>query len=340
MGNHTTVLHGIGGKKMKLSHLYNLDSMKSLEAQSKDTMFKDSAGGIVLARNLEVIDPRIFEQQYPGLSFINSGISVDNTGGYGNSITKIKLSGMGDFTYAGDKSGNKGKISLQAEDDTIPVFQLESFSEWDDTEIQQASMQNINLVQKYISVTNERYNHKLDEIGYTGHKYNDGTQKSEGLLNSSLFASSTASAAIGTLTGPQMYDEIASLITDQWNGVSNVDAYKANKVSMPTSVFNVLSQTILNSAGSHESVLTALKSNFPTVTFEATSKAEASNLGGTSVTVAWSTNPDAMIMRVPQPLTIGKIIDKGSFAFQQDSKARVGGLDVAESLAGRRLTGL
>ena len=73
---------------------------------------------------------------------------------------------------------------------------------------------------------------------------------------------------------------------------------------------------------------------------EATSKAESANLGGTSATVAWSTNPDAMLMRIPQQLTIGEIVNKGSFAFQQDAKARIGGLDVAENLAGRILTGL
>ena len=47
-----------------------------------------------------------------------------------------------------------------------------------------------------------------------------------------------------------------------------------------------------------------------------------------------------MIMRIPQPLTIGEIIKVGSFDFHVDSKYRIAGLDVLENTAGRLLTGL
>lgn len=325
--------------KILLSQLVNMDAMARLEASKDDTQFKDSEGGLVLARNLEVIDPRIFEQKFPGLTFMGSGVGVDNTGGYGKSITKIKLGEQGDFTYSGDKSSNKGKITLGAQDDTIQVFQIEGFSDWDDTEIKQAEMENINLVQRFIQAHNKRYNHKLDEIGYVGHTYNlDGSAKTEGLLNYSGFTTGAAAGAVTTLTAQQQYDAIAGLITDQWNSVFNVPEYMANKLTMPVRVMNTISRTILNTANGSSTVMAALKSNFPGVDFQSTNKAES--VAGTSRTVAWSNNQDAMIFRVPQPLEIGEIVKQGSFAFHVDSKARIAGLDVAEDDAGRILTGL
>ena len=47
--------------KNLLGYLYNLDSFEDLTKSHEAKGFKDSAGGIVLARNLEYIDPEIFE---------------------------------------------------------------------------------------------------------------------------------------------------------------------------------------------------------------------------------------------------------------------------------------
>ena len=47
-----------------------------------------------------------------------------------------------------------------------------------------------------------------------------------------------------------------------------------------------------------------------------------------------------MVVRIPQPLVIGRTVPDGSFGYRADAKYRIGGLDVAENKAARHLIGL
>ncbi len=317
---------------MKLGQIYNLDSLKKLEAQSTLAMFKDSDAGVILARSLTHVDPKVFEKKYPELVFMNSGITIDNSGGYVQRIQSRRIEDLGGFANAGDAADNKGKISLKGDQSAIKVIEREAHSKWTDTQIKQAELENRNLVTDYIQAHNKIYMRELDQAGYTGVGGNLG------LLNYTGFTSGAASGAIGTLTPQQMYDEIAGLLTDQWNGVANTVEYKANRVDMPVSVLNVLNVTILNTASGSSSVLKGLQDNFPGVEFRGTERAE--DVGGNSVTVAYSNNEESMIFRLPLALTVGEIIKTGSFDFQVDSKYRVAGVDFLEDTSGRILTGL
>ena len=138
-------------------------------------------------------------------------------------------------------------------------------------------------------------------------------------------------------TGQALYDEIAELLIGQWAGVLNVDSYKADRVVMPATVYNICSVKILNSAGSEMTVLRALQSNFPTVTFGLTTKAE--DVGGDSVTVAFSSNRRALQFRLPVPLNISSVDQRG-FKYYVESYFGVAGLDVIEDGAAQILTGL
>jgi len=317
---------------MKIGQLYDLDSFKSFVDSASAGGFKDSASGVILARNLTMVNPKVFEKKYPELSFVNSGISVDNTGGYARRIQSLRLIEQGDFADSSDLNSGKGRISLAAEDTFIKVFAKEAHSVWTDDEIKEANLQNINLVQRYIATHNKIYNQKIDEIGYLGHN------GQKGLLNYTGFTVTTASDKVENLDPQQMYDEIATLITEQRNGVNNTPEYVCNKVVMPTRVLNTLQVTMLNTANGSSTVLKALRDNFPDVNFVASFRAE--DVDGVSRVVAYSTSEDSMLMRIPIRLTIGEIIKQTSFAYRVDSKFRIAGLDVLEDLSGRILTGL
>jgi hypothetical protein len=317
---------------MTIGQLYDLDKFKSFKDSATSSEFKDSESGVILARNLTAVNPKIFEKKYPELSFVNSGITVDNTGGYARRIQSLRLEDSGEFTDASDLSSGKGRIALTAEDTFIKVFPKEAHSIWSDDEIKEASMQNINLVQRYVATHNKAYNQKVDEIGYLGHN------GQEGLLNYSGYATTAASGAIESLTAQAMYDEVATLITEQRNGVNNTPEYSCNKVVMPIRVMNRLQVEMLNTAGSTSSVLKALQDNFPDISFVVTFRAE--NVGGTSKVVAYSTNEDSAVMRIPVRLTVGEIVKQTSFNYRIDSKFRIAGLDVLEDSSGRVLTGL
>lgn len=322
---------------MKIGNLYNLQSVEAFVKSHERPGFQDSQAGVVLARNLTAVDPKIYEKKYPELALMASGITVDNSGGYALRIQSLRVLDKGDFTVNKDADDNKGKISLTAEDSTLKVFPYAGHSTWTDDEVKEADLQGINLPSQFLSAHNKRYARKLDEIGLIG------LPGSTGLLNSTAFTADSAADNIEDLTAQQAYDEIADLIVAQWNGVNNTPEYKADKVMMPVRVYNVLTTKMLNTAAGSATVLTALKANFPGVTFIATFRADTIANGGslaTSNVVAFNGNDEAMKLRVPVPLTIGEIVKPSSFEFRVDSKFRIAGLDVLEATAGRRLTGL
>ena len=293
--------------------------------------FTDSAG-ILLARSLTSVDPKVFNRLYPENSFLNAGFDIDNTGGYANSIQKRRLGSQGDFVDASDLGTSKGLISLNGDEDAIKVYAKYAHIKYTQTEIEQAKIEQYNIVEKLFGAGNARYQMKVDEIIATG---NTG---GEGLLNYSGFTSTAASVTAATATGEELYEEIADLITDQWNGVNNTNEYKANRCMLPLDVYNIAStKTYLPNAGTQK-VLSALQEAFPSVTFGFSWRAK--DVGGSSVTAVYSTFREGMNVRIPIPLTIGKTVDDGSFGYKADMMFRIAGLDVAENSAGRLLTGL
>jgi len=248
----------------RVKSLYGVQSFDAATAYAKKN-FKD-AGGIILARNLEHVSAEIFTQEFAGLTFLQQGIAVNNEGGYATSIRKLKLRTEGGFRESGSNTNTSGKITLSGEDDSIPVFTMEGESDWSEIELKQAELENINLPSRFFEGHAELYNRKIDDLGFLGQVRTDGSQKTTGLLNYGFTTISSADTAVVS-TGQELYDEIAELLIGQWAGVLNVDTYKADRVVMPASVYNICSTKILNSAGSEMSVLRALQSNFPTVTF-------------------------------------------------------------------------
>ena len=264
---------------------------------------------------------------------MNSGVQVSNIGGYANVIQSLRLIEEGGFTNSNDSSGNKGIISLHAEDTTIKVMEREASAKWTDTNVKQADLEGYSLVSRYVQTKNKIYLREVDEIGLTG-----GDVNATGLLSDAAFPATAAAGAVASLTPQAAYDEIATLINTQHDLVSNTPEYMATSVTMPTRVMSHLQRTMMDTASGVGSTLEALKTNFPDISFVSTFRAES--VGGTSRTVAHSTSDESMIMRIPQALTIGEIIKVGSFDFHMDSKYRIAGLDVLEGTAGAILTGL
>ena len=321
----------------RVKSLYGVQSFDAAANYAKKN-FKD-AGGIILARNLEHVSAEIFTQEFAGLTFLQQGIEVNNEGGYSTSIRKLKLRTEGGFRESGSGTNTTGKITLSGEDDSIPVFTMEGESDWSEIELKQAELENINLPSRFFEGHAELYNRKIDDIGYLGQVRTDGSQKTTGLLNYG-FADDAAVKTAAASTGAELYEEIAQLITSQWAGVLNVDTYMADRVTMPASVYNTASVKILNSSGSEMSVLRALAANFPTVTFGLTTKAEAAvGSPASSVTVAFSSNRRAVQFRLPVPLNVSSVHQRG-FKYYVESYFGLAGLDVIEDDAAQILTGL
>ncbi len=313
---------------------FNLQSFEDRAAEAKQ--FTD-AGGVILARNLEHISPEIFTQEYPGMMFLTRGIEVNNEGGYADAVKKIKLQIDGDFASSGNKTNGTGKITLSGQDDVITTFTIEGNSDWSEVELKKAEMGNVNLPSRFMDAHFERYNQTLDNLGYKGRYNSAGALITPGLLTYTGFDSDNAAAAASTLTGVELYQEIADLINRQWANVFNSETYKATNVDMPIGVYNQAMTQILNSAGSEMSVLKALQVNFPTINFGATF--QAGDAGAGSVTVAYTTNRRALQFRVPVPLQLSSVDQRG-FKYYIESFASLAGLDVIEDGAAAYLKGL
>lgn len=309
----------------KLYDLHSFDTAKNYFAT------QDSAGGTILARNLEHISSEIFKQRIAGLTFLTgTGIVINNEGGYADAIKKLKETIQGDFADAGQMTDSQGKISLGVEDDTIPVYYKEAMSSWSDLELQKASLQNRNLPAAMIAAHDEKYKQTIDRLGYLG----NGT-KTEGLLNFSGFASGSASGAFSTLTGQQMFDEVAELITDQRSAVFNDEVFSCDRAVVHQDTYNLMSKTYLNTAGGLTTVREALERTM-NISFVITNKAEISSV---KRIVVYSSQRQAMQMRIPVPLKLYNQFTQGS-KHSIESMFGVAGLDIIENASGRILTGV
>lgn len=317
---------------MKISQLYDKEAFKAFKDSGNAQGFQDSDTGVVLARQLTYVNPKLYEKKYPTLAFTSTGIQADNSGGYAKQIQSLRVIEQGGFKDAGDLSDDGGKISLTAEDSTIKVIARNAESVWTEDQVKEAQLQNINLPARFLTAHNKVYQQEIDQLGLVG-----GIGGKKGILNYAGFTSSAASGVISGLNAQQMYDEIVGLVTDQHNAVNNTAEYKADTVITSTKVINTLSRTILNTAAGSDSVMNAIMKNM-NVKFVGSFRAEAVD-GGGSVTAAISTNPDAMVMRIPLRLTVSKI-NQIVWDYFVKSKYRIAGMDFLENTAGRLLTGL
>lgn len=328
----------MANRKLILAERVKTFDVQSFADRAADAkQFKD-AGGVILARNLEHVSAEIFTQDYPGLMFLNRGITVNNEGGYADAIKKLKLQVSGAFKDSGTNTNGTGKITLSGQDDVITTFTKEANSDWSEIELKKAEMQGINLPSRFLEAHFEVYNRELDGLGYLGRSNSAGTLVTPGLLNYTGFDSVNAGGFASTLTGVELYDALAGLITRQWNNVFSSESYKADTVDMPIGVYNQASTQITNSAGSEMSVLKALQANFPTVTFGATFQAGTAGTAG-SVTVAYTTNRRALQFRVPVPLQLSSVHQRGH-KYYMESYASLAGLDIIEDGAAAYLKGL
>jgi hypothetical protein len=318
---------------MKLGQLYNLKRMSEVrdKAPGRPANFLDADPGLLIASSLRHIDPKMFEKKYPELAFVNSGITIDNSGGYAEFIMSRRKDIAGGFRNALDDSANKGKITLKSDSSQIRVIERQAFSEWSDTQIKQAQLEGINLPNDHIAAHNQVYLKEVDEFGYVG----NAEAVTEGLLNYSGFVTKTETTAPESMTGEQLYEMFSNFITSQWTSVNNIPEYRVNRVDMPISVANHLRSKYYIIENMRVNVLKALQNDFSEITFSTTFRAE--NVEGARVIVAYANNEQAMVFRIPVPLTIGDLINQGSFTYKFDSKYRMAGLDVLVNEAGNLL---
>lgn len=312
-------------EKAKL--LFNLASFNNTRNQR---VAIGDAAGVVLSRTLTYVDPTIFIQAFPELSLLNTKITIDNSGGYANTIQSLKITPEGEFNNSQENDTNKGVITLSGNESSIRVYNRSAKSTWRNNEVETAKMQNIDLLSQFLSAHNQIYQREVDKIGLTGMNGTTG-------LFGSGFTSTNSAKLIGDMTATEMFDTFRTLLDAQAADVSNTPEYIADTVITTPEVYRALNSTILNTGGSYDkSVLSLLKDVYDGVTFLQSFRAKYGIYAANSVTVAFSTNRNAINLRIPRPLEIGEIWKQG-FRFGVESQYGIAGVDILENYSGRIL---
>lgn len=305
---------------MKLSQIYHQPSFMAFLDAGKQ--FLDAAtSGLGLARNLEVIDPTIFQVVYPENVFLNSGLEVNNVGGYANTLTSLRARAQGSFKRAGDQTSDKGRITISGESSSIPVEERTANISWNDTDVKQGQLFGRNIVAESMQAADEIYKRELDEFAATGI---DGDN---GLLNHSSLTASTK-GSITSLSGLEMYDLFAGIIIDQHVSVNNIPAYMATKMILPINEYNLIQKTILNSAADRTTVLSALNQNFPGIDIMYSHR--CNSVSSLKTGVFYNPGKEVLKFRLPVPMMISPTAQTG-FEYTADAKYRCAGVDLLEA---------
>ena len=307
--------------------MYDADSFI---ANIERTKLFDGNAGIVLPRQLEQVLKRIEKQVIPTQTLLTLGIDIDNTGGWHNTITKLKTSVNGDFKRADGQGANTdGFISLSGESDTLTVIDYSAKSEFTETNLQQGKLAGRNVLADLIMGHNEKYTARIDTVGYVG----EGSKT--GLLNHVGFTRKTASATEPNLTDEALYNEVKTLLKGQNGDVGN-ELFYADKVVTTVAIARRC-QTSDYKANTELTIAQKIKKDF-NVDIVPTFNAKGIGASGTDVMVATCTKTQAVNIRIPKKLQISPLHTDG-FDYSFKGMFRFGGVDISEDV-GHILEGL
>lgn len=318
---------------IELNKLYNTDSIDEMVASRHafkvpKRINQTNDSGILLARHLTAVNPKVLNFKYPDLVFSELGLTLDNTGGYAQRIQTLRLKASGKF---GPEGSDRGKINIDAEDTLLKVSVREAVVDWSHRKIKEAELGNYNVVDRSMAAALTVYNQEIDTAALTG-------VENKGLLNNTSYTTTAASSTFASLTPAQMFSFIADEITAQHTSVNNTTEYSANFCILPISVSNLAERTLLNTY-TNQTVLTVLKNTFPSVTFVQTGKADVVGSGNVKVMSLFSNSKEAVAFRIPVPLQFSPV-QQQHWDFSTVGKYHQGGLDVLEGKSGRIVTGL
>lgn len=323
----------------KLSNVFNIESIKTLDSALQsfgDVAFKDAPQGNLLNRQFLRLDPQIFEAKYPENTYLNSGITIDNSGGAATFIQSLRRNRSGQFKLAGDLDAAKGLISYEHEVSGVQVFDYSAESKWTDQDVRRAAMANLtNPVNEFLRIHNELYQQHIDISVATGLRDLTGAT---GLLNYANFTDVTA--PIAPTTGKELYAAIISIIARQQSKANGILQFMPTHVIFPIDVMTACENTVYDSNGTNpDTVLAVLQRNYPNITFLQSVRNNTGGVGGASVIIVYSANSENMKIRIPQPLRFAPQNQVG-FTFTVESQFSIAGIDILDNNAATRMLNL
>jgi hypothetical protein len=119
-------------------------------------------------QSLTVLARDIITTAGADVTFMDMGVKEDNTGGWGNFITSLRLDYQGEHVLEGTSAKGEGVISISGDNSTIQVFGYQAESHFTITQQKQAQVEKWNILSKLTAGHNRKYFEKLDEMAYGG----------------------------------------------------------------------------------------------------------------------------------------------------------------------------
>lgn len=289
----------------------------------------DAATGLsFLLSQLTYIEPKMYEVKYKEITY-NQIIPVSTEAGeWAESITYFYMDGRAVAEFVGTKSLDVPIAEIGTEKITVPVELGATGYEYSDEELRQAIQLQRPLTQMKANVSRRSY----EELCQRTAMYGDTTHNLPGFLNNvNITAASVVNPGSGTewvnKTPDQIIFDVNDLFGDVW--ADSLQVEKPDTLLLPTKQWNYIASTP-RADNSDTTILKWLVANSPFLSSEAdvipTPELAGAGAGSTDRMVAYTKDPDKVIMHIPMPLRYNEPQRKGR-GFEVAGEFKIGGVE-------------
>lgn len=283
------------------------------------------------------LDPTIYKASLDASMLQKLGIRINNSGDECGQLASMRSIPKGQFWIATDCADDKGKLNTDIDVKMMDVFGKTIYFEWSETAVRCAMRENRNVLAENQSGTYDSYFAELLESALVGVWDNKRSiYLTNGLFTAPEFKLSTPAITISSLDTPEkLFQAVSNFITSHNTLIPDYyKNYSIDTVIIPTDLYLKLSSTMFAS-GVGMTVLSALATAYPMITF--LNSHYADNINGKKYMVGFNRSENALILRVPRPLTFSDTVQNKGFCWRMDAKYAIAGLDVRIDGSGARI---
>jgi hypothetical protein len=246
------------------------------------------------------------------VTFMDLGVREDNSGGWANFITSLRLGYNGEFVREGTSAKGEGTIHISGESNTLQVYGYQASSHFSITQQKQAQMEGWNVLQRLHEAHTVKYFEKIDELSYD-RLVNGGYEKQD------------APKTWDTMDDNEKLTYIYELLKGQRAGRKRT--YWADTLVVDDRVYNDIT-TIDYSSMKEGTIAQKIQQTF-NVKIVSSWRLYEAGTGGTRAMVAFNSNPYNIVNRIPVRLMFSPNSKKG-FRTEFEAIFRVAGMDLLD----------
>ncbi len=287
----------------------------------------DADESVAFARQLEAIEPKVYQKLFPQYK-ARTLFPVDNSGGKGvQFITYYLNERIGSAQLISDYANDFRRVNVRRKKYTAPVAAYGESIVYSMDEIDAANRAGEQLDASMAVAAREGYEQRFDEIAFAG----DSTSGLVGALNNpNVPIVSLAAAGLWTAkTADQIINDFAALLKSIPT-VTN-DVHQATTVIMPVDSYELIKRMRLGSTN-ETTVLKFLLDTNPGLQIEKSFRLATAGAGSTRRMMAYQKDADVLSLREPEPFMIHPF-QQDMLVFKAPCVGKMGGMVIRYPLA-------